>query len=500
MKKKLCVLSFITLLFSCSDETGQYETFVNSRVNDNEEVKTRSLDTDDHALGFSYDVTGDYLDKYSIRNSVVDIVKLREYDRNSVITSNEVSGKNQYHYGYSSSEYIKEVTKNSGVIASVNYENAPAEGSSSIPTKKGTLSFTGTFSKSNFTRYLLSTKYSFASADICKDVRWLHLAEDVKVLSNFLTDKFKRDVANMTSADQFVKDYGTHVLTDITIGGVLRVMYSSSIIKEDNKETKTRIIKAGFKGTLNKIGLNADVDNTVTEDVSTSAEKRDQTLYLEYKGGEGVGGTYNLETGYPTIDKYSWEKSVTAANAGLTKINWEKAYPIYEFISDPVKQQQVKEAVVRYIENSQLGEPLQLKPIYEMHAPLWKDRFYVFSWEEVQMQMSTHHNENWGFRGYILAESAANTKPIYEMHAPLWKDRFYVFSWEEVQNQINVHHNENWGLKGYILAESTANAKPIYEMYAPLWEDRFYVFSWEEVVTQMSYKNENWGLKGYVYN
>ena len=84
-----------------------------------------------------------------------------------------------------------------------------------------------------------------------------------------------------------------------------------------------------MKGVLAKIGLSADVDKTVIENVSTSAENINRTLHLEYKGGDGVGGTYNLETGYPTIDKYSWEKSVTAANAGLTKINWDKAYPIY---------------------------------------------------------------------------------------------------------------------------------------------------------------------------
>ena len=165
--------------------------FYKATQNENKELTTRSLDTDDHALGFGYDVTGDYLDKYSIRNSVIDIAKLREFDKNSIITSNEVSGKNQYYYGYSSYDYIKEITKKTGVNTSVSCD--------SIPIVKGNLSFTGSFSKENFTRHELSTKYSYASADICKDVRWLRLAENVDVLSNFLTDKFKRDISNMTS-------------------------------------------------------------------------------------------------------------------------------------------------------------------------------------------------------------------------------------------------------------------------------------------------------------
>ena len=492
MKNKLCALSLILLLISCSDEIQQFDDSTKQTQNENKELTTRSLDTDDHALGFGYDVTGDYLDKYSIRNSVIDIVKLREFDKNSIITSNEVSGKNQYYYGYTSYDYIKEITKKTGVNTSVSCD--------SIPIVKGNLSFTGSFSKENFTRHELSTKYSYASADICKDVRWLRLAESVDVLSNFLTDKFKRDISNMTSPEQFVKDYGTHVLADITIGGVLRVMYSSSIIKEDDQEKKTKVIKAGLKGVLAKIGLSADVDKTVIENVSTSAENINRTLHLEYKGGDGVGGTYNLETGYPTIDKYSWEKSVTAANAGLTKINWDKAYPIYEFISDPVKREQVKKAVIKYINDSQLSV-LQLNPIYEMFAPTMDDRFYAFSWDEVQMQINKWNNEFWGFKGYILAKPGVNTIPIYEMFAPTMNDRFYAFSWNEVQWQINDWKNENWGLRGYILSEPEANTPPIYEMYSPLLNDRFYVWSWEEVQMQISkWENEYWGHRGYVFS
>lgn len=244
MKNKLCALSLILLLISCSDEIQQFDDSTKQTQNENKELTTRSLDTDDHALGFGYDVTGDYLDKYSIRNSVIDIVKLREFDKNSIITSNEVSGKNQYYYGYTSYDYIKEITKKTGVNTSVSCD--------SIPIVKGNLSFTGSFSKENFTRHELSTKYSYASADICKDVRWLRLAESVDVLSNFLTDKFKRDISNMTSPEQFVKDYGTHVLADITIGGVLRVMYSSSIIKEDDQEKKNESYKSWIERSISK--------------------------------------------------------------------------------------------------------------------------------------------------------------------------------------------------------------------------------------------------------
>ena len=87
------------------------------------------------------------------------------------------------------------------------------------------------------------------------------------------------------------------------------------------------------------------------------------------------------------------------------------------------------------------------------------------------MQINKWNNEFWGFKGYILAKPGVNTIPIYEMFAPTMNDRFYAFSWNEVQWQINDWKNENWGLRGYILSEPEANTQPIYEMYSPLLND-----------------------------
>ena len=52
MKNKLCALSLILLLISCSDEIQQFDDSTKQTQNENKELTTRSLDTDDHALGF----------------------------------------------------------------------------------------------------------------------------------------------------------------------------------------------------------------------------------------------------------------------------------------------------------------------------------------------------------------------------------------------------------------------------------------------------------------
>lgn len=48
--------------------------------------------------------------------------------------------------------------------------------------------------------------------------------------------------------------------------------------------------------------------------------------------------------------------------------------------------------MIKYINDSQLSV-LQLNPIYEMFAPTMDDRFYAFSWDEVQMQINKWNNE-----------------------------------------------------------------------------------------------------------
>ena len=70
----------------------------------------------------------------------------------------------------------------------------------------------------------------------------------------------------------------------------------------------------------------------------------------------------------------------------------------YDVYSRDEAREQVKKAVIKYINDSQLAV-LQLNPIYEMFAPTMDDRFYAFSWDEVQMQINKWNNENRGLKG-----------------------------------------------------------------------------------------------------
>ncbi|MDR0661050.1 MAG: hypothetical protein LBG19_09680 [Prevotellaceae bacterium] len=82
-------------------------------------------------------------------------------------------------------------------------------------------------------------------------------------------------------------------------------------------------------------------------------DNTNRTLRIKYFGGEGVGALYNLETGSPTVNVHLWEASVVDRNAALTRVSWEKTYPIYEFVVDPTKKEEVKEAYISYVRSRQ---------------------------------------------------------------------------------------------------------------------------------------------------
>lgn len=52
--------------------------------------------------------------------------------------------------------------------------------------------------------------------------------------------------------------------------------------------------------------------------------------------------------------------------------------------------------------------------------------------------------------GYILTVPTENTKPMYEMFDPYTKDRYFVFSWNDVVSGVNEWGAEYRWHDGYI--------------------------------------------------
>lgn len=72
---------------------------------------------------------------------------------------------------------------------------------------------------------------------------------------------------------------------------------------------------------------------------------------------------FNQLTGNP-MDISPWIQSANEKNRALTTLTGEDLIPIYEVIADPIKKQQIKEAVIAHIKRHQLSLQ-QTAPIFQ---------------------------------------------------------------------------------------------------------------------------------------
>lgn len=478
MKKIYFLLILCLSVFSCTNE------------NFTDEVKSpnsslRSADGKYKMLGFGYDVTGENLSKESLRWPVLDVDKLAN-EKYTVLNNSETGGDNFFYYGYSSLDYIKETEGKSGfklTASGIDFDKLKLCGFG------GNISYYREFS----TKYTYSTKYSFASADIVRYVRSFNIAKSKDELSNYVTDKFLVDLKNFTP-DQFVENYGTHVLTDITIGGHLKVMYRSAIEKETDYTRKKDIVKVGLNATLKSIGLHLDVDKEVEVKETLEKENKERTLYIKYKAGDGVDVAYDLEEGTPkVVNKYAWEKSVTEQNAGLVVINWKKCYPIYDFIKDPVKKAQIKAAVERYVAKKQL-EVMDIVPLYRYYNSSRTHHFYTTNWSELGEGKYGLAYE-W-IEGYVHPKQLVGTTPLYRYYNNNRVDHVYTTNWSELGTGKFGYQFD--AVEGYVYRDQVTGSVPLYRYYHPQKIKHVYTTIWQELgAGKYGYIFEK--IEGYVY-
>lgn len=350
MRNHYLAFGLLLSLFSCT-EGNTLDIIEKSEKN---APTTRSAgDGEYDVLGYGYDVTGEYLHPMSVKNPVLDIKKYEQDHKGRVISGTPSFGYDKMHYGYSALDYTKDITNSTNVDTNFN-------------TEKGSAKFSGSITSNNYfkTLYSYSSKYSFASLDAVRNRKYIRINDEVNRLSQYLSEEFKEDL-NRLSADRIVERYGTNVLTDFIIGGRYKLMFSSVITTTTDTSNKRNIVKSGFNATLKKIGFGINADHTVQVDETIVNENQNKVLYVMFYGGNGTSTQYNLEKGLPTtIDIKSWEDAVKLDNANLTDINWTETFPIYDFISDPVKKEAIKNAVAKYIDSKKL-KVLATVPLFQ---------------------------------------------------------------------------------------------------------------------------------------
>lgn len=395
-------------------------------------------------LGYGYDITGEYLDPKSTRFNVIDIKKLidAENGKSPVDTIITKSQTTDFYYGSDALDYIKEINK---TVFSKNGSN----NSSPLNALGGNLlGFTATLNldKNETSKKTILSKNSYAKSETIIKVKNLRINRIPSELYQYLSADFKMHL-NTYTPEQLISAYGTHVMTDITVGGRLYSEFKSVYVENNSYSMKIKHVKAGLNVSLKIIGLNTDNDNTITDTETINKKNIIQNLHVRAIGGtKGIDISYDLTKDTPEkLETQEWINSVydnKGKYAALAEVNWKKTYPIYEFIQDETKREAVKQAVIRYIEDWQINL-LTVSPLIE-----WYNRscnYHVYA-----------PNTDWQFQGnewkckgpigaYIFEKQVEGTVPLIKWY----NTKYYYHSYTTNPND-NSFQGKDWKCDGNV--------------------------------------------------
>lgn len=472
-------LSFVLSLSSCS----RMEEFPIDSPVLLDVIATRSASDDTYdVLGYGYDITEEYMGENSTKLRVLDIAA---FDRENsgrfekpfigIIDQKVTAGEDTY-------SFLKNITTNtnfSGSIGSIGKE----------VTDSGF--FSGTISagfKSN-TKYSYSSKYSFAKAEVFKKQRRYFLNTDLETLKRYLSPVFVEDLKRY-SADKIIKLYGTHVLTNIIIGGKYVAYYKSAIIDKGDRSEKTKTVSAGVKFNLSRIGLDANGTWDRTEIIEQNRNNSNWECYIKSLGGSTSGTTISLNPNQGptfTINLGDWSKSVDDQHSVLLDVDWNATYPIYELISDPVKKQEMKDAVLRYIDSKKL-EVIKLTPVYRYYSEKYVNHSYWPNWKGESFQTDRYE----GILGYMCEKQLPGTRPVYRYYSDKYVNHSLWTNWRGEVSQTDRYE----GILGYIYTTQVSGTVPVYRYYSEKFVNHSYWTNWKGEVSQTDHYE---GILGYIY-
>ena len=348
-----------------------------------------------HVLGYGYDITGRLANAASAKLSVLNIDKYISENPALFSQNDDVNDYFEYSYGENAESYSKKLTQKYKLSLDLNF-------------LKVAKLFKGELNASFAKKDSAYAKYVYAS------VRKMIKQRSMKIyftkenlINNYLTDQFKSDLVSL-SATALVERYGTHVLTDIELGARLDMNYEAQTNNSKREEAAT----AGASLSVGKIfNVSADI-TTNSVDANSNFNQR---LYYNSVGGDGTKsmiGEIALDNSTIKINIGNWQSSCNKDNAALIKIAEDGLISLEDFISDPVKKQQVKAAIEQYITDRQLKLSYAKLQLYNFYS---NQLGHIFTVD------ASFSNTNPGWRRiindpiYVYDSQKSGTVPVYIM-------------------------------------------------------------------------------------
>lgn len=397
---KLLLMSFCTsALISCSKENddlpgttseGSMDSYLSPTVPQGkicvESVGSRTIPF----LGAGYDIMGSYIDNYSVKEPVIDFSKA------DIRIRTRASGISNNFKGCNATEFLQFIKASKNFIVPI--EN------------KDDLLCTETITELLYSKdpYDCSSQYTFIYNDWGES---LLLGELITPKNNdwtsLYTDNFREEL-ELLSPEDIMDTYGTHILVNVQLGRTIKTLYCSVVA-----DNESNILNTATKAMYSR-------QKRIFKHIYSSDIYYEESVRKNYGGKVVVslqGADYKLlpfinltidnreVLGNP-IDLTPWIQSGNDKNCALTTLTGNDLIPIYDVISDPVKKQQIKEAVISHIKAHQLPV-LQTAPIFQ--ASDGNHHRYYTSYNELTQKKDICG----GVIGSVFLNQEPGTVPLY---------------------------------------------------------------------------------------
>lgn len=161
----------------------------------------------------------------------------------------------------------------------------------------------------------------------------------------FLSEEFLQDLYRLRS-DEIIQKYGTHVLTDILLGGTCSFLFNA-VVTETNQDL--------FKRQAFDFTDMVYTNKSPGQDTIFFQGFKDVNICIRTIGGTVPVTQIEMENDSKVFNNYSfhyaeWLKTIDVTNEQLVNIGnpTTRIFLISEFIEDPVKREEVEVSILKY--------------------------------------------------------------------------------------------------------------------------------------------------------
>lgn len=464
MKKNFYTL-LILLLFSCQDETI-HECLIDSVTNDNTCINYKSIQDDSSGeyktLGYGVDATEPYLDYSYSQLQVIDVHRFATERSYELYIGKPAANRTFVISGADALDLSSEL-------------NRKFSGSAEI--EGVTLGIKADMSSN----YQITSKYSYATCYANIYVKHMQLMSTIEVLRNYLTTGFSNALLNY-SCDEIIRLYGTHVKTDVYTGGRLTVEYKSII----NSSSKKLVVNSGISAAIEKV-FSVSAENKA----DISLKSLNSSYICNYKTDGGNPGSFAIGVitdNTTPINISTWSNTINESNSVCIEVGDNSLIPIYEFVSDPVKKAELKNAVDSYISEKQINL-IPVVPLFRYCHNNTSNHFYTIDDNEVGFNNSTWRYE--GIAAFVSESAQPGMVPLYRFYrkfnmflGPTYHDHYYTKDYLSGKNNGYIHEKTY-----YVYSTQVYGTVPLKQYHNLSKRDHFYC-------TNPSSEN----LSGWNYN